>query len=106
MSDMPPVSAVCAKGAHGFCTGTMDTCGCAECHFLCTRCFNECRRLYTGSICATCRTAEIKGTRLPRCEYPGCTSLRAYRDLRHQDDGYLCISHHAQLSHDVVGKSG
>lgn len=95
----PPVSAVCAKGAHGFCSKNLATCGCSECHFICSRCLSDCRRLYgEDSLCPACYRAQPRT--VVRCEREHCTSKRAYRDPRY-GDAYLCSFHHVEAGHEL-----
>lgn len=94
----PEVSTLCAKGAHGFCTLTPETCGCTECHFWCTNCQEPCRRLYGGDVCSRCYRAATRETRQPKCEYWGCPSTNAYRDPEYGDE-FLCVQHHVARGH-------
>jgi hypothetical protein len=102
MTEQIPLSNHCAARRHTFCTEGMAGCGCSECHFICTSCLREVRKVYgADSLCPTCYSAQLSAKPQTRCDEPECTSTRAYRDPRHGNE-YLCIRHHRERGHRVT----
>ncbi len=86
-----PVLQHCASGHHGYCLGDVSTCGCPNCHFVCTACNLPCRTLNGPGkdLCAGCTRALARTQqRVQTCD--DCGHVGAVRDPRTRENRYLC----------------
>lgn len=98
---MTTVSTKCARGLHGFCAETRDTCACLDCHLgPCAECgATNLRKMYDdGTFCAACkrRHAHAANDQVPRTPCDVCGAVPAFRNLATRENRYLCMRHHQE----------